>query len=145
MSHQKITFTPTLLIGLMILVASCSTSRLSGDSQYAATFQSYPNGVADINLQLKPNMKFDYQMTILPQPGQADTLAEVFNYTGRWGNNESHYILRFRRYRKPDLVALAHPGYEPETSVTIKNERTLSFPIDDPEVVIWGVRCYKEN
>jgi hypothetical protein len=108
-----------LITSMVIAISSCSTSRLGGNPDYAATFQSYPNGVADIRLELNSNMRFDYQMKILPEPGSADTIPEVFSFKGRWGNTDSHYLIRFRRKNKPDLPALINPGYEPGTNVRI--------------------------
>jgi len=131
------------LIGVSLAMSSCSTSRLAGDATHAAMYRSYANGLADIELHLKSNMRFDYRMDILPEPGTTDTIPEQFAFTGRWGNDQSRYIIRFRRRNKPDLYALVSPGYEPETKVVVLDERTIAFPLDDKEVVIWGIRCYK--
>lgn len=132
---------------LLILLGSCGTKRLSGDKHYSASFQSYPNGLADINLELKENMRFEYHMEIYPEPGneQGDTLSEHWTFKGRWGNYDEHYILRFRRRNKPDLHALVSPGYEPTTNVEVADERTIRFPLKDQEIVIWGIRCFKEE
>jgi hypothetical protein len=131
------------LVAMSLFWSSCSTSRLTGDASHAAMYLSYPNGLADIGLDLKPNMRFDYRMTILPEPGTTDTLPEKFTFAGRWGNDQSQYIIRFRRRNKPDLYALVSPGYEPETKVVVLDERTIAFPLNDKEVVIWGIRCYR--
>lgn len=132
---------------LLILMGSCGTKRLSGDKQYSASFQSYPNGLADINLELKENMRFTYHMEIYPEPGneQGDTVSESWTFKGRWGNDEQNYILRFRKRNKPDLQALVNPGYEPETHVIAIDERTLTFPLRDKEIVMWGIRCFREE
>lgn len=130
----------------MFLLSSCQTFRKSGDPAYAATFQSYPNGLADIRLELKENMRFEYIMEILPEPGEMDpeTPNEVLVFKGRWGNDDTHYLLRFRRRNQPDLYALVSPGYEPSTRVKVVDDRRIRFPLNDDEIVVWGIRCYKK-
>ncbi len=138
-----------LLIALFLLalLGSCGTKRLSGDKQYSASFQSYPNGLADINLELNENLRFVYTMEIYPEPGNesGDTLPELFTFRGRWGNDTEDYYIRFHRRNKPDLHALVSPGYEPTTNVEVADERTIRFPLKDQEIVIWGIRCFKEE
>lgn len=135
------------LVAFTLAMASCNTLKESADPRYAATYLSYPNGMADIRLELKENARFEYQMNIFPEPDNAegDTVPEQFTFKGRWGNTEDNYILRFRRRNKPDLYALANPGYEPSTEVVVTDERTLRFPLYDEEVVIWGVKCFREK
>ncbi len=135
------------LLAFLLAITACNTLQESADPRYAATYLSYPNGVADMRLELKENARFEYHLEIYPEPGneQGDTLPEQFTFKGRWGNNDEQYILRFRRRNKPDLYALANPGYEPSTEVVVTDERTLRFPLYDEEVVIWGVRCFREE
>ncbi len=145
--------TPIVVIGLLLFLSSCSLFRPSGDPRHAAVFKSYPNDLASIRLELKENSRFDYYMAILPeidensmQDQQEESQEkEILEFRGRWYNDDSHYFLRFRRKNKPDLYALVSPGYEPPTQVTVVDERILRFPLNETEIVIWGIRCFKQN
>ncbi len=110
--------------------------------KYAATYRSYPNSLADLKLELKENLRFEYYMIILPEPetdGQIDTLF----FKGKWKTEYQNYVLRFQRRKRPDLHALLDSEYNPKTSIMILDSRHISFPLNAKEISIWGVLCYR--
>jgi hypothetical protein len=132
-----------ILSAVIIVTAESCSLRKGTDSPYATTFISYANGLADINLQLAADMNFRFVMTVLPEPG--DTLAETFSFEGRWNYDHDRYFVNFNPSDEIDLHALVDPAYNPETNVAVIDERTLAFPMDAQEVVIWGIVCFRAS
>jgi hypothetical protein len=133
-----------VLAVLFCTLTSCSL-RKGANSAYSASFRSYANGLADLNLQLDADMKFSFVMTILPEPGTGDTLPETFTFNGKWHYEQDKYVIRFASSDQIDLFALVDPSYEPATNVIVVDNRTLAFPLEAQEVVIWGIVCYRAS
>lgn len=134
-----------ILTGFLLLTGvSCSVLRKSGGEEHAATFRSGANGVADIELELKKNHRFHYDMIIFAEPTSAQKHDTLF-FKGRWWVEDHDYILHFRGRKKPDLYALFSPEYSPATTIRIVDDRHIRFPVFVEEVSIWGVRCIKTN
>ncbi|GEM_PF-3349586 len=53
--------------------------------------------------------------------------------------------LAYKRVYAPLRNLLPNPSYEPSTEVVVTDERTLNFPLYDEEVVICGIRCFREK
>ena len=143
--HKKIQ-TPalfTLLLGVL-LFPSCSTMKTG--AEHAAVYQSYANSLADIRLELQENNRFDYGMTIYPEPQEPESaVPEHFQFRGRWTTEDGNYILLFRRRNKPNLYALFGQVGDMETNVRVISERRISFPVADAEIVVWGIVCFRER
>lgn len=133
-----------LIVVLGILVSSCTSNKKLARQEMAATFQSYPNGVADIELVLNPNGRFVLDLTTLPDPAEEQGETEKSKMKGKWNAKDSDYELHFRRRNTPDLVALVGIDYSPETNISVIDERTLIIPGNQSEIVIWGVKCFKK-
>src|SRR6056297_2867202 len=102
------------LIGFLLLTGvSCSILRKSGGEDHAAKFRSGANGVADIELELKDNNRFHYEMIIFADPAASDQNHDTLFFKGRWWVEDNDYILHFRRRKKPDLHALFSQQYSP--------------------------------
>lgn len=135
-----------LLIIILTLWVTSSCSILRPAAEHAAVFQSHPNSLAVIRLDLKENYRFDYDMTIYPELGEPDSVTpENFQFKGRWTTEDENYILRFRRRSKPDLYALFSQGTHLEVNVKVLSERRVSFHLDVEEIIVWGIRCYREE
>ncbi len=133
-----------VLLLSMIIAPACNTFKHG--AEHATVFQSYPNSQADIRLDLKENLRFNYDMTIYPELGDTtQTDAEAFQFKGRWQTDNENYILRFRRRNHPDLYALFSQGTHLEVNVKVLSERRVSFPLDVEEIIVWGIRCYREE
>jgi hypothetical protein len=133
-----------IIIALVITGISCTSNKRLARQEMAATFQSYPNGVADIELVLNPNGRFVLDLTTLPDPAEEQEETEKSKMKGKWNAKESDYELHFRGRNTPDLVALVGIDYSPETNISVIDERTLIIPGDQREIVIWGVKCFKK-
>jgi hypothetical protein len=142
MSLRKL---PKILLACILItgiITSCSMRR-EKNSPYAVYYQSHSNGLANIQLKLQPDQQFRFDLTLLPEAGTGDTLAERFIFTGQWSHDAQQYFVRFKRSEDIDLFALVNPEYEPTTNVEVVDYRTLAFPLDAQEIVIWGILCYR--
>lgn len=136
----------TLIIILVSFLVLPSCSMLRQPSQHATVFQSYANSQADIQLDLRKNHRFRYAMTIYPEPGVEESApTESFQFTGKWKMENEEYIILFRRRNKPDLYALFSQVSDMEANVKVRNEHTISFAMDEEEIIVWGIRCFRQE
>jgi hypothetical protein len=142
MDKGKNTLLLILLAGLFCMMASCSF-RKSADAAYTASFRSYANGLAEINLQLNPDLNFSFIMTIMPEYDSDDLMPETFSFNGKWYHNHDTYYVQFNPSDTIDLYALVDPAYDPNTNVFVIDNHTLAFPLQAQEVIIWGIVCYR--
>jgi hypothetical protein len=117
--------------------------RQSAGAGYMTAFRSYANGLADISLQLDENHIFHFTLTIMPEWDSDDTLPETFTFKGQWNADNAMYFMKFGQDDEIDLHALVDPAYAPDTNVFVIDERTLAFPVEAREVIIWGITCYR--
>jgi hypothetical protein len=129
---------------IIILAASCTMNKNTIGKDYSALYVSHPNSMAEIKLELKENLRFEYFMVILPEPG-SDEKMDTLLFRGKWDAENGQYVLTFHHRKKPDLFALLDPEYFPDTNIIILDERRVSFPLNAHEISIWGILCFRDD
>jgi hypothetical protein len=140
----KITTVIGSIFFVIMLAASCTVNKSTTGKDYSARYVSHPNSMAEINLELKENLRFEYFMVILPEQG-GEQKMDTLIFKGRWDIENSQYVLTFHRRKKPDLFALLDSEYFPTTNVVIRDERRISFPLNAQEISIWGILCFRDG
>lgn len=98
-------------------------------------YRSLGNGMADIDLTLEENQKFQLHFTRLDE-------EKEYIMKGKWTRAEDDFILKFRRTRI-DLPTLFESNTGSEAHPVIEDKRTVRIPTKRNGLVIWGIYCSK--
>ena len=132
-----------ILKGLIILLCCLSFGqRGNGQAFNVGTggenlhYQSFGNHVAEIRLSLQENKKFSLYFYSFHD-------KKMKRYRGSWTKHSKQVRLRFKG--SPDLDELFAANLEKESSsLSILDDHTIRFSLEDNGLFIWGVYCFKQ-
>lgn len=98
-------------------------------------YKSLGNGMADIELELKENNKFELHFNRLDE-------ARQYRLKGKWEAEANNFILKFKR-SKLDVPTLFSSNTGFQEASKIEGKRIVKIDAKRDGVVIWGIYCPK--
>ncbi len=122
-------------------IENLSEKNLSANPEIgdSISYGSANNGLADINLDLLPDQRFNFFMRTIPQP-ETHEHSEIFEANGFWKKTDTTFILVFRQ-KQLVLDALFDESFDKEGTFKLVNDSTVNIHLTAKDVWIWGVAC----
>ncbi|MDQ3141355.1 MAG: hypothetical protein M3Q56_03805 [Bacteroidota bacterium] len=130
------------LVLILYLYFSCTPAKKT-------VYQVLPNDVADIQLVLKSNQKFQLNFKDMEEGlhnGKKSIKNKVYKFKGTWKETADRKQLDFKLNKKnePDLNALFDPTLDKNNSVKVIDNNSISFKKSASKIYIWGLLCEKK-
>ncbi|HRG67341.1 MAG: hypothetical protein JNL65_09745 [Saprospiraceae bacterium] len=131
--NWKIQVATYLLLGL--LFTACSAPK-------KAMYETIPNDVAQIELLIRKNQKFELYFKDLSERPE-----KRYKFKGSWSERKDRIQLNFHLDKNglPDIKALFDPSLTEVKSVRIIDTKTVEFKKTDKMIYIWGLSCPKTD